>query len=82
MWKDKIPLLIHLFLKSVLSFISPLRTQVAIKMGDFENRFSPGSFGWGKLNVLPCVHSLLALSYDGDVDRYITWICYQGVLQK
>ena len=51
-------------------------------MGDFENRFSPGSFGWGNCNHLLCVCSLLAFSYDGDIDRYTTWICYQGVLQK
>lgn len=47
MWKDRI----HLFLKSVLSLISPLNTQVAIKMNDFVNRFSPGSFGGGTVII-------------------------------
>jgi len=41
----------QLFMKSVLSLISPLHTQVAIKMKDFVNRFSPASFGGGTVII-------------------------------
>ena len=59
-----------------------VQIQVAIKWAILQTDSLRVRWGGGKCNHLFCVRSLLTFSYDGQVDRYTAWICYQGVLQK